>query len=540
MGPVDRRCCKDRVRGAAAGRICRRIRRRGRRMRPGRSRSAISGSRRSRCRSGSGRSARPTQLPVLTMVTRVLAVAVGGADPVPAAPRICSPGWWQLIAALGAVPRVLVWDGEGAIGRWRAGQAGADRRLPGVPRHAGREGDRLQARRPGGQGPGRAGPRLPGALVPARPDVHRPGGLQHPAGRLAGAGQHPAAAGAGLRPGRPDRRGPAAMLALPPVAPATGWRSVGAAAPRPLRAAGLQRLLGPPGGDRPRGSRSPPTWTGSGCSATGRWSPTTSGAGPGTRPSPTPRTCAAARALRRERVTVAAAGRRSRGARSGRLADYDTALGIGADGRWRDGRRQDRRPGPDRRARVPDPGAEGPDAARVGAAGWPSGPGPSPGPTRSSWPPACSARSPPASPTAARAASAPPGSRPARSWRSSTSTTPAACKRDIIAHLGTLDFVTAKENVVFLGPPGTGKTHLAIGLAIRACQAGHRVAVRHRRRVGRPPRRRPPRRAAAGRAGPARPLPAAGHRRGRLHPLRARGRQPVLPARLLPLRTGLA
>src|SRR6201989_2552775 len=48
-------------------------------------------------------------------------------------------------------------------------------------------------------------------------------------------------------------------------------------------------------------------------------------------------------------------------------------------------------------------------------------------------------------------------------------------KRDTIAHLGTLDFVTAKENVVFLGPPGTGKTHLAIGLAIRACQAGHRV-----------------------------------------------------------------
>jgi DNA replication protein DnaC len=48
-------------------------------------------------------------------------------------------------------------------------------------------------------------------------------------------------------------------------------------------------------------------------------------------------------------------------------------------------------------------------------------------------------------------------------------------KRDTIAHLGTLDFVAARENVVFLGPPGTGKTHLAIGLAIRACQAGHRV-----------------------------------------------------------------
>jgi DNA replication protein DnaC len=48
-------------------------------------------------------------------------------------------------------------------------------------------------------------------------------------------------------------------------------------------------------------------------------------------------------------------------------------------------------------------------------------------------------------------------------------------KRDTVAHLGTLDFVVARDNVVFLGPPGTGKTHLAIGLGMRACQAGHRV-----------------------------------------------------------------
>jgi DNA replication protein DnaC len=36
-------------------------------------------------------------------------------------------------------------------------------------------------------------------------------------------------------------------------------------------------------------------------------------------------------------------------------------------------------------------------------------------------------------------------------------------KRDTLAHLGTLDFIAGRENVVFLGPPGTGKTHLAIG-----------------------------------------------------------------------------
>jgi DNA replication protein DnaC len=43
-------------------------------------------------------------------------------------------------------------------------------------------------------------------------------------------------------------------------------------------------------------------------------------------------------------------------------------------------------------------------------------------------------------------------------------------RRETIAHLGTLDFVVAKENGVLLGPPGIGKIHLATGLAIRACQ----------------------------------------------------------------------
>ena len=49
-------------------------------------------------------------------------------------------------------------------------------------------------------------------------------------------------------------------------------------------------------------------------------------------------------------------------------------------------------------------------------------------------------------------------------------------KRQIVEHLGQLDFLHAKENVVMLGPPGTGKTHLAIALSIRACLAGQRVA----------------------------------------------------------------
>jgi DNA replication protein DnaC len=48
-------------------------------------------------------------------------------------------------------------------------------------------------------------------------------------------------------------------------------------------------------------------------------------------------------------------------------------------------------------------------------------------------------------------------------------------KKTVIEHLGQLDFLHAKESIVALGPPGTGKTHLAIALSIRACLAGHRV-----------------------------------------------------------------
>lgn len=47
--------------------------------------------------------------------------------------------------------------------------------------------------------------------------------------------------------------------------------------------------------------------------------------------------------------------------------------------------------------------------------------------------------------------------------------------RDTIAHLSTSQFIGKAQNVVLLGPPGTGKTHLSIGLGIAAAQHGHRV-----------------------------------------------------------------
>lgn len=48
-------------------------------------------------------------------------------------------------------------------------------------------------------------------------------------------------------------------------------------------------------------------------------------------------------------------------------------------------------------------------------------------------------------------------------------------KREQIESLHELGFIDRKENVVLLGPPGVGKTHLAISLAIAAAQRGRRV-----------------------------------------------------------------
>jgi len=47
--------------------------------------------------------------------------------------------------------------------------------------------------------------------------------------------------------------------------------------------------------------------------------------------------------------------------------------------------------------------------------------------------------------------------------------------RKVVGELATLGFVDRAENVVLLGPPGVGKTHIAIALAIKAAEAGHRV-----------------------------------------------------------------
>ncbi|HEB12087.1 MAG TPA: hypothetical protein ENI11_00205 [Actinobacteria bacterium] len=45
----------------------------------------------------------------------------------------------------------------------------------------------------------------------------------------------------------------------------------------------------------------------------------------------------------------------------------------------------------------------------------------------------------------------------------------------LIKQLGELRFLGEKENILLLGPPGVGKTHVAISLGVAACQARHKT-----------------------------------------------------------------
>jgi transposase len=173
---------------------------------------------------GFGQVRKPTQLPVLTMVCGYSRWLSGLLIPTRSAADLFV-GWWQLIERLGAVPRVLVWDGEGAIGRWRAGKVELTAECqafrgtlatkvlvlkPREPEHKGiieRAHDYLERSFLPGRsftGPADFNTQLQQWLQLVNARTRRVLGCA-PTDRI-----------------EADR---AAMIALPPVAPATGWRS---------------------------------------------------------------------------------------------------------------------------------------------------------------------------------------------------------------------------------------------------------------------------------------------------------------------------
>ena len=45
----------------------------------------------------------------------------------------------------------------------------------------------------------------------------------------------------------------------------------------------------------------------------------------------------------------------------------------------------------------------------------------------------------------------------------------------LVMELARCEFITRRENMIALGPSGTGKTHIALGLGLAACQKGLKV-----------------------------------------------------------------
>ena len=173
---------------------------------------------------GYGQTRSATQLPVLTMVCGYSRWAAAVLIPSRTAEDLFA-GWWQLLAGLGAVPRVLVWDGEGAVGRWRGGRSELTAECQGF---RGTLAAKVLICRP-------ADPEAKG-LVERLHDYLERSFL--PGRTFTGPADFNAqlAAWLGLVNTRPRRALGCAptdriaadlerMLPLPPVAPATGWRS---------------------------------------------------------------------------------------------------------------------------------------------------------------------------------------------------------------------------------------------------------------------------------------------------------------------------
>jgi transposase len=173
---------------------------------------------------GFGQARTAKQLPVLTMVTGyarwLLAVLIPSRNA-----QDLFAGWWQLIQALGAVPRLLVWDGEGAIGKHRPGASALTQECQAFRGVLATKVYVCRPRDPEAKGLiERAHDYLERAFLPGRVFAS-PADFNaqlHDFLARANTRQH---RGLGCRPADRVEADRAGMLALPPVPPTVGWRA---------------------------------------------------------------------------------------------------------------------------------------------------------------------------------------------------------------------------------------------------------------------------------------------------------------------------
>jgi transposase len=173
---------------------------------------------------GFGQSRTAKQLPVLTLITGYARHVDGLLIPSRAAGDLFA-GWWRLLQRLGAVPRTLVWDGEGAVGKYRPGrpvltaETQAFRGVLGakvvICKPADPEAKGLLERVHG---------YLETSFLPGR-SFTGPADFNTQLGEFFAQANRRWRRAMGCAPAERLAADKAAMLPLPPVAPATGWRA---------------------------------------------------------------------------------------------------------------------------------------------------------------------------------------------------------------------------------------------------------------------------------------------------------------------------
>jgi transposase len=173
---------------------------------------------------GFGQTRRPAQLPVLTMVAGHSRWLSGVLIPSRRSEDLFA-GWWQLIDRLQAVPRVLVWDGEGAIGRWRAGRVELTAECQAFRGTLGAKVLVCKPADPEAKGLiERAHDYLETSFLPGR-SFGSPADFNTQLQQWLALVNTRRRRALGCAPTDRITADRAAMLTLPPVAPATGWRS---------------------------------------------------------------------------------------------------------------------------------------------------------------------------------------------------------------------------------------------------------------------------------------------------------------------------
>lgn len=173
---------------------------------------------------GFGQTRTATRLPVLTMVSAYSRWLMAVLIPSRRAEDLFA-GWWQLISGLGAVPRALVWDGEGAIGRWRGGRVELTRECQAFRGVLAAKVIVCKPSDPEAKGLiERCHDYLERSFLPGR-RFDSPQDFNTQLGAWLGLANTRIRRVLGCAPADRLAADRAAMLALPPVAPATGWCS---------------------------------------------------------------------------------------------------------------------------------------------------------------------------------------------------------------------------------------------------------------------------------------------------------------------------